>query len=430
MTADTSRTTVRRPESERAHTEPVQTADRQVPVNLRQSGQNDVAMLVGTRVRKSPFWHKSVEHGVRAVTVYNKMYHPRLYFSQEQGGLLGEYDYLTRYATLWNVAVERQIRVKGPDALAFVDRVVTRAMTGEKELAPGKARYVVLCDQAGGIVNDPVLLRVTEDEFWFSISDSDVLLWLRGLNHGFGFDVTVDEIDVAPVQVQGPLSRDLMRDLVGPAVDDLKFYNLMEAEIAGCSVVISRTGFSAEIGYEIYLREASHKADALWDTIVAAGRPYRLAVVAPGHIRRIEAGILSYGQDMDLETNPYEVGLGWQVDLDKADFIGKRALARIEAEGVGRRLVGLTFAGRPITWYNADFWIVRDAAAARAVGYVTSAFYSPKLESNIALAMLPIDQAEEGRALTVDCPGEPEPVAAQVVPVPFFDPERTLSKAA
>lgn len=419
-----------RHESDAAHTDPVQTADRTVPVNLRQSGQNDVSMLVGTRVRKSPFWHKSVEHGVRAVTVYNKMYHPRLYFSEEQGGLLGEYDYLTRFVTLWNVAVERQIRVKGPDALAFVDQVVTRAMTGEKELTPGKARYVVLCDPAGGIVNDPVLLRVAADEFWFSISDSDVLLWLRGLNFGLGFDVTVDEIDVSPVQVQGPLSRELMRDLVGPAIDDLKFYNLMEAEIAGCPVVISRTGFSAEIGYEIYLREASYHADALWDAIVAAGRPYHLKVVAPGHIRRIEAGILSYGQDMDLETNPYEVGLGWQVDLDKPAFIGKDALAQIEEAGVTRRLAGLTFGGRPITWYNADFWIVRDAEARRPVGYVTSAFWSPKLARNIALAMLPVEQAEEGRALTIDRPGEPEPVVAQVAPVPFFDPERTLSKAA
>ncbi len=411
-------------------TEPVQTADRKVPVNLRQSGQNDVAMLVGTRVRKSPFWHKSVEHGVRAVTVYNKMYHPRLYFSQEQGGLLGEYEYLTRHVTLWNVAVERQIRVKGPDALAFVDYLVTRRMTDEHELPVDKARYVLLCDEDGGIVNDPVLLRVAADEFWFSISDSDLLLWARGINHGLGFDVAIDEIDVSPVQVQGPKSRDLMRDLVGPAIDDLKFYNLMHTEIAGCPVVVSRTGFSAEIGYEIYLRDATYNADALWDTIVAAGRPYRLRVVAPGHIRRIEAGILSYGQDMDLETNPYEVGLDWQVHLDKRAFMGKDALAEIARRGVGRKLAGLAIGGRPVTWYNADFWIVRDPSCEAPVGYVTSAFWSPKLESNIALAMLPIDWTEAGTELCVDLPGEADPQPAKVVPMPFFDPERTLSKAA
>lgn len=413
-----------------ARTEPVQTAERAVPVNLRQSGQNDVSLLVGTRVRKSPFWHKSVEHGVRAATVYNRMYHPRLYFSEEEGGLLGEYEYLTRYVTLWNVAVERQIRVKGPDALAFVDRVVTRRMTGDDELKPGKARYVVLCDQDGGIVNDPVLLRLADDEFWFSISDSDVLLWFKGLNQGFGYDVAIEEIDVSPVQIQGPLARELMRDLAGEAIDALKFYNLMETEIAGCPVVVSRTGFSAEIGYEIYLRDATYHADALWDAIVEAGRPYHLKVVAPGHIRRIEAGILSYGQDMDQETNPYEVGLGWQVHLDKPDFIGRDALARIANDGPKRKLAGLTFTGRPITWYNADFWIVRDADADAPIGYVTSAFWSPKLGCNIALAMLPVDRAEEGQALTLDRPGEPEPVVAQVAPVPFYDPERTLSKAA
>lgn len=407
-----------------------QTASRNVPVNLRQSGAADVSMLIGTRVRKSPFWHKSVEHGVRAVTVYNKMYHPRLYFSQEKGGLLGEYDYLTRHVTLWNVAVERQIRIKGPDALDFVDYLVTRKMTGDRELAVNKARYVILCDEQGGIVNDPVLLRVAEDEFWLSISDSDVLLWARGLNHGLNYDVTVDEIDVAPVQVQGPKARDLLRDIVGEAIDDLKYYNLWQTTIQGCDVVISRTGFSAEVGFEIYLRDATANADTLWDKIVEVGRAHRLQVIAPGHIRRIEAGILSYGQDMDIETNPFEVGLGWQVDLEKEQFVGKEALARIEREGVRRKLVGLELGGRPITWYNADFWIVREPDTGNALGYVTSAFYSPKLDTNIALAMMPIGHADPGTGLCVDLPLEADPVEAKVVETPFFDPERKIAKAA
>ena len=404
-----------------------QTKDRKVPVNLRQSGDANVSMLIGTRVRKSVYWHKSVEHGVRAATVYNRMYHPRLYFAPEADALMGEYYYLTRHVTLWNVAVERQIQVKGPDALDFVNRVVTRDM---KRLLPvNKARYVILCEEAGGIVNDPVLLRLAEDEFWFSISDSDLALWLKGLNHGFGYDVEIGEIDVAPVQVQGPKSRPLMKTLFGDVVDEVRYYGLWQTTLDGLDVVVSRTGFSGEIGYEVYLRNANRDADRLWDTIVEAGRAFDLRVVAPGHIRRIEAGILSYGQDMDLETNPFEVGLDWQVDLEKQDYVGKDALARIKREGVGRKLVGLVMGGPRITWYNTDFWIVCDETCERDVGYVTSAFFSPKLERNIALAMVPIDYAAVGTRLTVNLPAEAGPTPAEVHPVPFYDPKKQIPKA-
>lgn len=395
-----------------------QTAKRDVPVNLRQSGEANVGMLVGTRIRKSAFWHRSVEHGVRDVTVYNKMYHPRLYFSQEAGGLLGEHRYLTEHVTLWNVAVERQVQIKGPDALSFVDRLVTRRMTGDKELKVNKARYVVLCDQHGGIVNDPILLRVAEDEFWISISDTDVLLWARGLNYGLGYDVEIRELDVAPVQIQGPKSEAMMRSLV-PEIDDLKFHNLMHTRIAGCDVVVSKTGFSSQVGFEVYLHHANRDADKLWDALLEAGEPHMLEVIAPGHISRIEAGILSYGQDMDIETNPFEVGLDWQVHLDKDDFIGKEALQRIKEQGVGRKLVGLTFNGHPVTWYNADFWPVFDGMEGEEIGYVTSAFYSPGLETNIARAMVPIAHSEVGSELAVDRPAIPGREPAFVVDVPF-----------
>lgn len=404
--------------------------ERSVPINLRQSGGPRVDMLVGTRVRKSPFWHKSVEHGVRAATVYNRMYHPRLYFSPEEGGLLGEYKYLTEHVTLWNVAVERQISIRGPDATALVDYLVTRKMTGDKELPAGKARYVVLCNEDGGIVNDPVLLRVAEDEYWLSISDSDVLLWVQGLNHGLGFDVEIRELDVSPVQIQGPKAKALLRTLLGDEIEGLKFFNLMETRMAGCDVVISRTGFSGETGYEVYLRNATRDADKLWDALVEAGAPLHLRVVAPGHISRIESGILSYGQDMDLETNPFEVGLDWQVDLDKSAFVGKDALAKVAQAGTEYRLSGLVFGGRAITWYNADFWPVRasDSEETDPIGFVTSAFFSPRLERNIALARLPNDKAAIGTEVYIDLPGSPDRVMAKVARVPFHDPPRGLNR--
>lgn len=401
---------------------------RHTPINLRQSGAPRIDMLVGTRIRKSPFWHKSLEHGVRVVTVYNRMYHPRLYFSPDQGGLLGEYEYLTKHVTLWNVAVERQILVKGPDATAFIDYLVTRAMTGEKELSPGKARYVVLCNRDGGIVNDPVLLRIAQDEYWLSISDSDAGLWAQGVNAEGRFDVTIRELDVAPVQIQGPDSAALLTDAGVKDVQSLKFFNLVETTLFGCDVVISKTGFSGEEGYEIYLRNATRDADALWDGLVAAGEPHSLRVIAPGHISRLEAGILSYGQDMDLETSPYEVGLDWQVDLDKPHFIGKAALTDIARQGVSHKLVGLKFGGRQIDWYNADFWPVLNPQTKDRIGFVTSAFFSPRIGTNIALARVPVSLTEPDTEVLVKIPGRVEPLEARVCTTPFHEPARGMNR--
>ncbi len=403
-------------------------AGRAVPVNLRQSGAPRVDAMIDTRVRKSPFWHKSVEHGVRTATVYNRMYHPRLYFSPDEGGVLGEYEHLSRHVTLWNVAVQRQIRIKGPDATAFIDLLVTRAMTGERELAPGKARYVILCNQDGGIVNDPILLRIAEDEYWLSISDSDVALWAQGVNADGRFDATVRELDVAPVQIQGPDSAALLADAGVRDVHALKFFNLKQTTLFGCDVVISKTGFSGEEGFEIYLRNATRDADTLWDNLMDAGKPYGLRVIAPNQISRIESGILSYGQDMDLETTPFEVGLDWQVDLDKPDFIGKRALERIAREGVSHKLVGLTFGGRQITWANADFWPVLDPRTEAGIGFVTSAIHSPRIGRNIALARVPVAYAAPGLGVLVRDPASVEPRNAETCATPFFLPPRGLNR--
>ena len=149
-------------------------------------------------------------------------------------------------------------------------------------------------------------------------------------------------------------------------------------------------------------------------------------MIAPSHIRRLEAGILSYGADMDIETNPFEVGLDWQIDFDKEDFIGKEALWKIKREGVTHKLVGLKMGGKPLTWYNEDFYPVKDGSGEAGVGHVTSAFYSPKLDSNIALAMLPNSHNALGTPLKVVLPKEPEAVSATVVEVPFYDPRKEI----
>ena len=398
---------------------------RQVPINLRQSGNSNARMLISARIRKSPWWHLSKEAGCWAYTTYNHMYHPRAYVKPEDGGLLEEYRYLTQHVTMWDVAVERQIQIKGPHAADFVNLLITRDV---HTLVPTmQARYVILCNQHGGVINDPVLLRVADDEFWFSISDSDVLLWAQGVNSNAGYNVEINEIDVSPLQIQGPKSVLLMEKLFGSHVRKIPYYHLIHETLNGHAVTISRTGFSAEVGFEIYLHDAMLHADDVWPYILDQGGEFNLRVIAPSHIRRLEAGILSYGQDMDIENNPYEVRLGWQVDLNKSNFIGKEALARIKEEGVTQRLVGLKVGGEPIIWYNEGFYPIKDDYTGDDLGYVTSAFWSPNIGSNIALAVVPRTHWRLGTRVKVRLPKDGI-VDAKVVRVPFFDPTKERPK--
>ena len=406
----------------------VDQSDRKVPINLRQSGPTPVGLLISTRVRKSPYWHLSMEAGCWRATVYNRVYHPRGYVRPEDGGAMVEYDALVNHVTLWNVAVERQIQVKGPDAEKFVNHVITRDAT---RIAPMHAKYVILCNEDGGVLNDPVLLRVADDEFWFSLADSDIEMWLRGVNLGLRMDVSIAEIDVAPVQIQGPKSEALMMDLFGGRVRDIPYYGLMEGQVNGCDVIVSQTGFTGEKGYEVYLRDATLYAEDLWHGVLEAGERHQLMVTAPAHHRRIAAGILSWGQDLDHETLPFQCNLGYQVPRRKqADYVGKRALetARraIDAGSPPFRnvLVGIVFAGQPVTDYANDFWLISPSDGDDPVGYVTSPWFSPELETNIALAYVPWEMRGVGTGLRVNLPAEyaerpGEPVPGEVVDVPF-----------
>ena len=405
----------------------VDQSDRVVPYNLRQSGRTPVQLLISTRVRKSPFWHLSIEAGCWRATTYNRIYHPRGYVKPEDGGMMAEYDALVNRVTMWNVAVERQIRVKGPDAEAFVNYVITRDAT---KIKPGNGKYAILCNDKGGILNDPVLLRLTEDEFWFSISDSDLMLWLQGVNVGKKYDIAIDEIDVCPLQIQGPLSENLMAKLAGEPVRDIPYYGLMETTLEGVDIVISQTGFTGEKGYEIYVRDAHQNAEIVWNAVLEAGEEFGLQVVAPAHHRRIAAGILSWGQDMDFETSPFQVNLSYQVPRNKqADYIGKEELERQRAMIDGgnfpfkMRMVGLIFGGKQITDYAPDFWLIADTDG-NDMGYITSPWWSPELNTNIALGWVPSNCSEVGTKLLVRLPdeySESSGVAAEgeIVDVPF-----------
>ena len=406
----------------------VDQSDRKVPINLRQSGSTPTELLISTRVRKSPYWHLSHQAGCWRATVYNRVYHPRGYVRPENGGAMAEYEALVNHVTLWNVAAERQIRVAGPDAEAFVNYVITRDAT---RIGPMSARYVILCNEKGGILNDPVLLRLSENEFWFSLSDSDIMFWLQGVNVGRKADVKIDEIDVCPLQIQGPKSVNLMADLVGGEVRTLPPYGLMEAQVAGCDVIVSQTGFSGEKGYEFFLRDATLNAEKLWDAILEAGKAHSLMVIAPAHHRRIAAGILSWGQDMDAETLPFQCNLGYQVPRAKAAaYVGKARLEEIRSliesgyPPFRLTLVGLVFGGKPIDDYAPDFWLLSGADGGVPVGYVTSPWYSPELETNIAMGCVPCAMSALGTDLKVWLPDEyqthpGQPVDGTVVEMPF-----------
>jgi len=441
------------------HVTTVDQSDRKVPYNLRQSGPTPVQMLISTRVRKSPYWHLSMEAGCWRATVYNRIYHPRGYVKPEDGGAMVEYKAIKNHVTMWNVAVERQIQVIGPDAEAFVDYVITRDAT---KISPMRARYIILCNHMGGVLNDPILLRLSKDEFWFSLSDSDVSFYLQGVNHDKRFNVEIDEIDVAPVQIQGPKSLALMKDLIGDQVDldNMPFYGLAEAKVGSRDCVISQSGFSGEAGYEIYLRDATLYADDMWNAVLEAGKKHSLMVIAPAHHRRIQAGILSWGQDMDNQHNPFQCNLGYQVSLSgkgewnkSANYVGKEALEKIKTDlqsdnkPYKLQLVGMTFGGKPVEEYAPDFWLISPAEGGEPCGYITSPWYHPEQKRNIAMGYVPFDGSlskngfpigKTGQKFKVhlpdmysDTPGVP--VDAEVVSMPFTESfnanTREVSKA-
>ena len=428
------------------HETSVNQSDRHVPYNLRQSGPTKVELLISTRVRKSPYWHLSMRAGCWRATVYNRIYHPRGYVKGKNGAMV-EYKSIKNDVTMWNVAVERQIRVKGRDAEKFVNYVITRDAT---KISPMRARYVILCNYKGGVLNDPILLRVAKDEFWFSLSDSDIGLYLQGVNANKKFKCEIDEIDACPVQIQGPKSKALMKDLIGRQVDldNMPYYGLAKARVGGRECIISQSGFSGEAGYEIYLKNATKYADDMWNAVLKAGKKHKLRVIAPAHHRRIQAGILSWGQDLDHEHNPFQCNLGYQVSLSgkgewkkKANYVGKAALEKMKSQlKSGKKpyklqLVGLELGGKPITEYAPDFWLISKASGGKPVGFVTSPWYHPEKGTNIAMGYVPYDGTKnangfpKGRVGTkykVHLPRKyslkpGKPVDAVVVDIPFTE---------
>ena len=379
-----------------------------------QSKNTDKNFGFGTQIRKSPFFDATVRWGATGFSVYNHMYIPRDFGDPEKN-----FWNLVNDAILCDVAVERQVEITGPDAFQFIQLLTPRDLS---KLSIGQCKYVLITNEQGGILNDPVLLRLGENHFWLSLSDSDILLWAQGVAVNSGLNVSIDEPDVSPLQLQGPKSREIMVKLFGENIRDLKYYWLKELELDGIPLVVSRTGWSTELGYELFLRDGT-QGDKLWEMIMMAGDEYGLQ---PGHtssIRRIEGGMLSYHADADIQTNPFEMGLERLVSLDSdINFIGKKALIEIQKKGIKRQQIGLEIEGDSLTGPNTIFWEI--FCDDKIIGKVTSAVFSPRLEKNIALAIVDKNYTKIGLKLSVEINGVLRD--AIIVEKPFFDPKKAL----
>ena len=371
----------------------------------------------GTQIRKSPYFDSTVKWGATGFSVYNHMYIPRDFGSPEQN-----FWNLIEKSILCDVAVERQVEITGPDAYKFIQLLTPRDLS---KLSIGQCKYVLIVNNDGGILNDPVLLRLAENHFWLSLADSDVLLWAQGVAVNSGLDVKISEPDVSPLQLQGPTSQEIMVKLFGEDIRDLKYYWLREYKLDGIPLIVSRTGWSSELGYEIYLRDGS-KGNELYEKIMAAGKEHG---IQPGHtssIRRIEGGMLSYHADADIHTNPYELGFDRLVNLETdIDFIGKEALKKIKQNGIKRKQVGLIIDCDPLSGPNTTFWPIEKDG--KIIGKVTSAVYSPRLKKNIALAMIEINYSELGNQLHVQT--HEEKYSATIVEKPFYDPKKKIASS-
>jgi aminomethyltransferase len=352
------------------------------------------------------------------------MYFPVYYNTPEE-----DFWSLVNDVTLWDVSVERQVEITGPDASKFTQLLTPRNLSN---CEVNQCKYVLNTNYQGNILSDPILLRLAEDHWWYSISDSDLLLWAMGVAGNNKYDIELREPDVSPLQIQGPKSRALMTDLFGSWINDLKYYWSKQTDLNGIPVVVSRTGWSGEIGFEVYLRDGKRGA-GLYEKIMAAGKQYKIAPTGPSQIRRVEAGIFSYFQDMRVTDNPFEIGMDRLVDLEmEADFVGKEALKKIKKEGIKRKLVGIEILGDPISkvvppqytpgYFVPDHWPVYDDK--KEIGYVTSKCFSPRLKKNIGYAFIPIDYAKNDTEIEIRSPYAN--LKAKVVPLPFFDPRKRI----
>ncbi|QUJ77700.1 dimethylsulfoniopropionate demethylase [Sulfitobacter albidus] len=343
------------------------------------------------RLRRTPFSDGVEAAGVKAYTVYNRMLLPTVFRSVEE-----DYAHLKSAVQLWDVAVERQVELRGPDAARLMQMLTPRDLRG---MLPGRCFYLPIVDETGGMLNDPVGLKLTEDRWWISIADSDLMLWVKGLANGYRLDVLIDEPDVSPLAVQGPKSDDLLARVFGDAVRDIRFFRFGMFEFQGRYLNIARSGYSKQGGFEIYV-EGSDIAMPLWNALMEAGRDLDVHAGCPNGIERVEGGLLSYGNDMTDDNTPHECGLGRFCDTQTAiGCIGRDALLRVAKEGPVQQIRAIEIDGPKVPGCDRAWPIT---AKGKRVGQVTSAAWSPDHDTNVAIGMVRMTHWDEGTNVTVE----------------------------
>ena len=320
-----------------------------------------------------------------------------------------DYWVLRRAAALFDVP-ERPIQFEGPDAVRLLNRLLTREVD---DLGPGRAGYGLACDSRGGVLMDGVLIRFSPERFWYVLADGDFLGWVRA--RADGMDVAISDPGSWVLQVQGPTSLDVLSDACDTRLSEFRYFAVAETTMGGQEVIVSRTGWSGELGFEVYTLPGVD-GSALWKHLVTTGQPHGLQVQSLGSlgIRRIEAGILDNGTDMTPDLTPYAAGLGKFVDLTKDDFLGRDALAAADQRP---RLFGIS--GVPVPVPGSA--VLRDGAA---VGRVTAGAWSPHLECGIGYVVM--DEPGDWPGATVMLEGEVE--ASTIVELPFYDAERNIPR--
>jgi glycine cleavage system aminomethyltransferase T len=360
------------------------------------------------RLRPSPFFHSAMAEGCTSASIYNRMILPASFGDKEK-----EYSDLMNGVVMWDVGVERQVQLEGPDAAKLAQILSPRDLSKCKV---GQGKYVPMCNHDGILINDPILLKLHEDLYWFSIADSDIWFWARAIAAERGLDVKISEPDVSPLAVQGPMAETVVASIFGEWVQDLKYFWFKETELNGIPLAVQRSGWSKQGGFEIYLRDGSRGAE-LWNIVKQAGLPYNIGNGGPTSPERTESGLVSCGSDTDDTTNPYEVRLGKYVDLNLPDdVVGIEALRRIHAEGPKRHQLGLVLDGDsydPLSFHWEDITV-----GGQKVGDMTNCVWSPRMQKNIGYALIS-REFNIGDTVVLARSNERK-VNAQLVDLPFY----------